>query len=926
MVIKQNIKSDISEERQQKSKLEKINYPKFELELAKKPEKAPVSPGKGWSLSNKAKILSALLGALPVIVIGSILYGFVGQTVSRQIAEEKIAEVEQISGQISLFLTEKTANIKTLVNLVTDYITPDLEKLSPEEKKFFERTLSRIYRDYQVFDLIALYDLQGDVIVQSQASAPEENQKENAYFQKILATKNLTISEPILDDNNNLAIHIAVPVNNKKGKLIGVLAGHIPVNYMGNAVLKTSSLREGTTYRLIDSEGKIFQNIQDPEELPLGSKIAAKLPLFERVNGSRTPIAWKQKFFNAYAPITSNVNLDWSLVTSTDLKIAFTAQRQLGLYIILGTVITAISTAIIGGIIANYATKPIIRITETVEKLTQGELGIRVAVTGNDELAILGKNINQMTEKIQGLLATLRLNSQELERQNEVLANLAKNEALILGNARIAAQAFTEASANTLDIERVSIWLYNPDRTNLSLLDLYDRTDKKHYADLELNKSDFPEYFQLLASNSLIIEEDAQKQTATWKRTSSILDQPVQIAGVTIGIIRCEQVKEHTWTPQELNFISSVANLASLAVENERLQGEIAHILDTVSAMERGDFTVRAKVSERATGVVADILNSLLEELVKVLQQVLDSAQEVSQGAGKLEAIAETVAKNAEKQAESVTQVLSLSEQVEDSAQNSASEVKTTNQSLLNLKATINVSEQTIANLTHSIEILQQSTERIIRQMKTLGEFVGLADQFVQEQSEIVQQTQVLALNAALVAARAAEQKNPMLFEKVAREFEGIADQVGKLATQTSERLVGLEARTAQIHNVVSAIDIDVQSLGGLVNDFTQGVQQTEETFKDIQTVTQQTIEAGESVAHLTEEIDRITQKTVAAMRDIAVFAQQTAQLTQKTLLQSEGIDSLSVRLLTLVKFFKLPENQQAELEGKTIEVNSTKV
>jgi twitching motility protein PilJ len=266
------------------------------------------------------------------------------------------------------------------------------------------------------------------------------------------------------------------------------------------------------------------------------------------------------------------------------------------------------------------------------------------------------------------------------------------------------------------------------------------------------------------------------------------------------------------------------------------------------------------------------------------------------------------VATGTQQQANSVTQVLNLSEQVEQSARAAAEQVQTTHQSLLSLSQAVNQGQQAIAKLIQGIDVLEQGSNRIVQQMKTLGEFVGLADQFVHSQSDIAQQTQVLALNAALVAARAAGQRNPRTFAVVAREFEGIAEQVGNLAQQTNQGLAALEQRTSQIHTVVSAIDAEVQNLGGVVGEFSQGVQQAGALFNNAQTVTAESILSGEAVARSSQEILGATVATATAMRDIANLAQQTTQLTSNSLSQSEAMGELSKQLLHKIGFFQLPE------------------
>ncbi|URD52939.1 methyl-accepting chemotaxis protein [Chroococcidiopsis sp. CCNUC1] len=342
--------------------------------------------------------------------------------------------------------------------------------------------------------------------------------------------------------------------------------------------------------------------------------------------------------------------------------------------------------------------------------------------------------------------------------------------------------------------------------------------------------------------------------------------------------------------------------------EGEALSMEVIHILDVVSAVEEGDLTVQADVSDRATGLVADTLNRLLEKLGQVLAQVYAAAEQVSVGSSALGQLAETVANNAATQAQEVEQVLQLTQQVGESAQDSAGTVDRSNQSLTEVQSAVEQGQVALEAMTKGIDVLSQGTDRIIQKMKTLGEFVGLADQFVQDQSQIASLTQVLALNATLVAARASEQRDPRQFLVVAREFEAIAAQVSTLAQQTNEGLFTLQQRTDQIHSVVSAIDGEVQSLGGLVSDFTTGVEQSNQVFSNVRSSTVEVVQAGLGVSRSSDEILHATQSTAQAMNDIADLAKRTALLTQSTRLQSEQMQQLSRKLLSSIQFFRLPE------------------
>lgn len=346
--------------------------------------------------------------------------------------------------------------------------------------------------------------------------------------------------------------------------------------------------------------------------------------------------------------------------------------------------------------------------------------------------------------------------------------------------------------------------------------------------------------------------------------------------------------------------------------ENEQLQQDIGELLDVVSEIESGNLTIQARVNDRATGLVSDTLNRLSEELGRILRQVAGAAQKVDNHSKTQKEMATTVAQNTSKQAEEVKQMLLLTRNVRQSAQNTMQQLLVTNQSLVTLQSSVAEGQGMISSLDREIDVLQAGSDRIVQEVKTLGEFVGLADRFVRDQDEIVTQTQILALNASLVAARAAEQHDPKQFAAVAREFELIATQVSQLAQQTSEGLTNLEQRSSQIHKVVSSVDVDVQKLGGLVTTFTQGVKQATDVFDKVQVVTERAVESGHLVSTASQRIVTATDATTVAIESISALSQQLSAQSQNARELGDRLNILSTDLLKNIQIFKLPELELA--------------
>ena len=271
---------------------------------------------------------------------------------------------------------------------------------------------------------------------------------------------------------------------------------------------------------------------------------------------------------------------------------------------------------------------------------------------------------------------------------------------------------------------------------------------------------------------------------------------------------------------------------------------------------------------------------------------------------------AEQVASDVNEQAEGVNQMLGLTETVWQSAQEAISKIEDTQKVLGEVKASVEQGQGAINEMNDGIDVLQTGSDRMVQKIKTLGEFVSLADQFVQEQNQTAAMTQVLALNASLVAAKAAEQRDPEQFQQVAREFESIANQVQQLAQQTNTGLDSLHKRTTKIHGVVSDVDREVQGLNTLVSNFSQGVTESTQAFSDVKTKTIEVEASGQAVEQGNVRIVDAAENTRTALRDISKQAERTTERMQSTLYSSQQMKAIADQLIESIQVFSLPDQK----------------
>lgn len=153
-------------------------------------------------------------------------------------------------------------------------------------------------------------------------------------------------------------------------------------------------------------------------------------------------------------------------------------------------------------------------------------------------------------------------------------------------------QAFkraTEISANTLDISRVSIWLYNDDYTSIQCHNLYIN-NVGHEQGSILYKKDFPNYFKALRSGKMIVVNIAREDVRTNEfkdaylvpnNIYSMLDAPIHYAGEIVGVVCHEYTNSiHNWSSQEQEFASAIASTVSLSLEIQKrrhIEKELEH-------------------------------------------------------------------------------------------------------------------------------------------------------------------------------------------------------------------------------------------------------------------------------------------------------------------------------------------------------------
>lgn len=170
----------------------------------------------------------------------------------------------------------------------------------------------------------------------------------------------------------------------------------------------------------------------------------------------------------------------------------------------------------------------------------------------------------------------LRRAGERLMHQQQTLVELTRSEAMSNPDLLNVYRHMIEASATTLDVERVSVWRYTQDRRAIRCHLLFERTTQQTSSGIELGAEMFPRYFEALQTSEVIPANNARTDPRTSEFTETyltplgigaIMDAPLHVNGRMEGVVCHEHVGgTRQWTPDEQLFAIAVANLVSQAI------------------------------------------------------------------------------------------------------------------------------------------------------------------------------------------------------------------------------------------------------------------------------------------------------------------------------------------------------------------------
>jgi twitching motility protein PilJ len=331
--------------------------------------------------------------------------------------------------------------------------------------------------------------------------------------------------------------------------------------------------------------------------------------------------------------------------------------------------------------------------------------------------------------------------------------------------------------------------------------------------------------------------------------------------------------------------------------QNKANQDAILRLLDEMEVLKQGDLTIRAKVTEDVTGAIADAINSTIEELRRLVTGINGAAQQVTAATQEAQAVTGQLLQAAQKQA---NEIQGTGQSVAQMTVSMHEVSKTANDSATVARTSLNAAEkgsQAVQNAIRGMNDIREQIQETSKRIKRLGESSQEIGEIVQLISDITEQTNVLALNAAIQAASAGE---------AGRGFTVVAEEVQRLAERSGEATKHIGAIVKSIQrDTQDAVEAMERSTRGVV-DGTKTADEAGDALREIEQISNRLAELIGAISDATQQQAGSAAKVATNMKQILAITQLTTEGTKKTAASAARLTALADGLKNSVAGFKL--------------------
>jgi twitching motility protein PilJ len=345
--------------------------------------------------------------------------------------------------------------------------------------------------------------------------------------------------------------------------------------------------------------------------------------------------------------------------------------------------------------------------------------------------------------------------------------------------------------------------------------------------------------------------------------------------------------------------------LRETASTNERNQNAILRLLDELADLADGDLTTTATVTEDFTGAIADSINYTIDQLRILVSRINETAVNVSRASQDTQQTALHLAEASEHQAQEIAgasaAVNEMAVTIDQVSANAAESAAVAERSV----SIAHNGAKVVQNTIHGMDTIREQIQDTSKRIKRLGESSQEIGDIVSLINDIADQTNILALNAAIQASMAGD---------AGRGFAVVADEVQRLAERSAAATKQIEALVKTIQNDTNEAVISMEQTTAEVVRGARLAQDAGVALEEIENVSSTLAELIQNISNAARQQASSAGHISNTMNVIQEITSQTSAGTNATAQSIGNLAEMASDLRDSVAGFKLPEKLGAAM------------